>query len=37
MPLDFDYPSQPALPDEVQCEEALGGGLLNHYSIQRAA
>jgi putative transposase len=36
MPLDFDYPSQPALPDEVQCEEALGG-LLNHYSIQRAA
>jgi hypothetical protein len=24
------------MPAEVQCQEALGG-LLNHYSIQRAA
>jgi len=36
IPLDFDYPAEPALPTAVQCEEALGG-LLNHYSIQRAA
>ena len=36
IPLDFDYPAQPVMPAEVQCQEALGG-LLNHYSIQRAA
>ena len=36
IPLDFDYPAQPALPAEVKCEEGLGG-LLNHYSIRRAA
>jgi len=36
IPLDFDYPAQPALTAEVQCQAALGG-LLNHYSIRRAA
>jgi putative transposase len=36
IPLSFDYPLEPALPTEVQCEEVLGG-LLNHYSIQKAA
>jgi putative transposase len=36
VPLDFDYPAVPALPAEVKCQETLGG-LLNHYSIQRAA
>ena len=36
LPLDFDYPAQPALLTEVQCQEALGG-LLNHYSVRRAA
>jgi putative transposase len=36
IPLEFDYPAQPASPLEVQCHERLGG-LLNHYSIQQAA
>jgi putative transposase len=36
IPLDFDYPAQPAPPAQVLCRESLGG-LLNHYAIQRAA
>jgi hypothetical protein len=36
IPLDFDYPPQPASLLEVQCHQRLGG-LLNHYSIQQAA
>jgi putative transposase len=36
IPLDFDYPAEPALPAQVRCESALGG-LLNHYSIKQAA
>jgi transposase InsO family protein len=36
IPLEFDYPAQPASPLEVQCHQRLGG-LLNHYSIQQAA
>ena len=36
IPLGFDYPTEAALPDQVQCEQALGG-LLNHYSLRKAA
>ena len=36
IPTDFNYPAQHAMPAEVLCQEALGG-LLNHYSIRRAA
>ena len=36
IPLDFDYPAEPALPAQVRCESALGG-LLNSYSIKQAA
>ncbi|MGA2867183.1 MAG: integrase core domain-containing protein [Verrucomicrobiota bacterium] len=36
IPLNFDYPAQPALPADVRCEEVLGG-LLNHYFIPKAA
>ena len=36
IPLGFNYPAEPALEAEIQCEAALGG-LLNHYSIQKAA
>ena len=36
IPLAFDYPAEPALQAEIQCEAALGG-LLNHYSIKNAA
>jgi len=36
IPLAFDYPVEPALPAEVKCHEALAG-LLNHYTLQRAA
>ena len=36
IPLSFDYPAEAALPDDVQCEEVLGG-LLNHYFIPEAA
>jgi len=36
IPLDFDYPAEPALPAQVRCESALGG-LLNYYSIKQAA
>jgi transposase InsO family protein len=36
IPLGFDYPATPALEGQIQCEEALGG-ILNHYSIEKAA
>lgn len=36
IPLAFDYPSQPASPAAVHCEEALGG-LLNHYCLKKTA
>ena len=36
IPLSFDYPTEPALPAQVQCEKFIGG-LLNHYFIQKAA
>jgi putative transposase len=36
IPLGFDYPTEAALPDQVQCEQALGG-LLNHYSLRKVA
>ena len=36
IPLGFDYPQTPALPGQIQCEQGLGG-LLNHYSIIKAA
>jgi putative transposase len=36
IPLSFDYPAEPARLGEIQCEETLGG-LLNHYSLKKAA
>jgi putative transposase len=36
VPLGYDYPAAPARPHEVRCESSLGG-LLNHYSVDRAA
>ena len=36
IPLGFDYPQTPALPGQIQCKQGLGG-LLNHYSIIKAA
>ena len=36
IPLGFNYPAQPALPARVECQEILGG-LLNHYSLKKAA
>jgi integrase-like protein len=36
IPLGFDYPAEPASLGEIQCAEALGG-LLNHYSVKKAA
>lgn len=36
VPLNFEYPTEPASPDTVQCESALGG-LLNHYYAERRA
>ena len=36
VPLDFDYPDRPALPEKVQCDSELGG-LLNSYYVQKAA
>lgn len=36
IPLAFDYPVEPALPAEVERHEVLGG-LLNHYSLTKAA
>ena len=32
----FDYPAEPAPLGEIQCAETLGG-LLNHYSVKKAA
>jgi putative transposase len=36
IPLGFDYPAEPAGPADIQCEAGLAG-LLNHYSIKKAA
>ena len=36
IPLGFDYPVEPAPSAEVECHEVLGG-LLNHYSLKKAA
>jgi transposase InsO family protein len=36
IPLSFDYPAHPASLGEIQCAQALGG-LLNHYSVKKAA
>jgi len=36
IPLDSDYPHQPALSETVRCDAALGG-LLNHYYADKAA
>ena len=36
IPLDFDYPAEPASIGAIQRAEALGG-LLNHYSVRKAA
>jgi hypothetical protein len=36
IPLDFEYPDEPAAPVTVRCDANLGG-LLNHYYAQRSA
>ena len=36
VPLEFKYPTEPALPDVVRCDADLGG-LLNHYYVDQAA
>lgn len=36
VPLDFDYPDEPARPNQVRCDSELGG-LLNHYYVDQAA
>jgi transposase InsO family protein len=36
VPVGFDYPEDPAPRERVQCESGLGG-LLNHYSVKKAA
>ena len=36
IPVDFDYPDKPALPEEVCCTSSLGG-MLNHYYIDKKA
>jgi putative transposase len=36
IPLDFEYPDEPASPQEVRCDATLGG-LLNHYYAERVA
>jgi len=36
VPLEFEYPTEPALPSEVRCDPDLGG-LLNHYHVEKAA
>ena len=36
IPLDFEYPGEPALPETVPCDATLGG-LLNHYHAGRVA
>ena len=36
VPLDFEYPAESALPEDVRCDSGLGG-LLNHYYVEKAA
>ena len=36
VPLDFDYPEEPASGELIRCESMLGG-LLNHYWVKKAA
>jgi len=36
IPLHFDYPDKPAMPEEVCCTSSLGG-MLNHYYIDKKA
>jgi len=36
IPLDFEYPGEPASPETVRCDANLGG-LLNHYHAQSVA
>ena len=36
VPLDFEYPEQPASPEHIQCHSELGG-LLNSYYVEKAA
>ncbi len=36
VPVDFDYPTEPASPEKVCCKSSLGG-LLNHYYIGKKA
>ncbi len=36
IPLDFEYPKEPAAIEDVRCESLLGG-LLNHYHVKKAA
>jgi len=36
VPMAYDYPQEPALPDDVLCSSELGG-LLRHYHVEKAA
>jgi transposase InsO family protein len=36
IPLGYDYPSEPAKPEEVRCKSELGG-LLKHYYVEKKA
>jgi hypothetical protein len=36
VPIEFDYPENPADPKDV-CRESLRGGLLNRYYVEKAA
>lgn len=36
IPLDYDYPVEPASPDCIRCDSSLGG-LLNHYYVEQDA
>jgi hypothetical protein len=36
IPGGYDYPTSPAKPEEVRCEEKLGG-LLRHYYVEKEA
>ncbi len=36
IPMGYDYPTQPARPDQVQCKSQLGG-LLRHYYVEKEA
>ena len=36
IPLGYDYPVEPAAPEDVRCDSELGG-LLRHYYVEKDA